>query len=92
MREPVARRAGRKSTANRSRSVASSVILTDEVRWPQGRNNRLHAGKAAHSVIQITDQMPEGAGKAPPAGYFYNKEGALQNDGQQWNMWHSSST
>ena len=59
------------------RSQASNVILTDEVRWPTGPSARAHGGKSTYSQVQLNDQLPEGAGALPPAGYFYNAHGEL---------------
>ena len=76
------------------RANASTVgdFLTDEVRWqprhpvtgaPQttafrGKQNLPRAAQTRIGGL-LTDEMPEGAGQAPPAGFYYNMNGQLQH-------------
>ena len=66
----------------------SSLILTDEVLW-QPRHpvsgapvKNTHGSRAlpraAKTSVQLTDEMPQGAGQRPPAGYYYNSNYELQ--------------
>jgi hypothetical protein len=41
------------------RTQLSSVVLTDEVRWPAAPSNRAHGGKATCSSVELTDQQPQ---------------------------------
>ena len=49
------------------RSQLSSVVLTDEVRWP-GHMRHRPKYPAERSNVLLTDALPPGAGKPPPTG------------------------
>lgn len=53
------------------RTNHSNVVLTDEVRWG-------HQMRQRQPGLLLTDQLPPGAGQAPPQGYFMNANGQLQ--------------
>ena len=58
----------------------SNIELTDEVqkRKPPMARNDPNRPRAAQSSIALTDSLPAGAGQLPPAGFFYNANGMLQ--------------
>ena len=74
--------------AGRSNRSSMAELVRQDLPWqptsvsgvpqPTGGGGRAAPPRAARSTVQLTDEMPEGTGRPPPDGYFYNANGALQ--------------
>jgi len=64
--------------AGRSQASSISFAQNEELAPPQAGGRVHRGGRAAQSTIELTDRMPDGAGRLPPPGFFFNAHGNLQ--------------